>query len=267
MFSLCITWRGRYHWVYIGFFYPSPCCDQAHGPCLRVLHLVSLRWGKARYAMNLSLTNHPLVDSNMGNFDPCPREVEGAEGSDRCRVWLSLFAQCSASGWLLGFVSWRAKDGLVRVRVRVRARRRLQTLLSVKITPALHGLNGAPPRANPRRAHLVGTTSVSDLRPTPSHYPPPYTISSGGSAAIGVFPRNTHVGLVWQNMSYDVNTFWRLRRWSMFPTNSTWDRIIYVTTQFACTGYGIMILLSFVFWPACLFDYLDLLHSFVTNVR
>ena len=29
-------------------------------------------------------------------------------------------------------------------------------------------------------------------------------------------------------MSYDVNTFWRLRRWSVFPTNSTWD----------CTGQG-----------------------------
>ena len=26
---------------------------------------------------------------------------------------MSLFAQCSVSGWLLGFVYWRAKDGLV----------------------------------------------------------------------------------------------------------------------------------------------------------
>ena len=49
MFSLCITWRGRYHWVYIRFFYLNPCCDQAHGPCLCVLHLVALRRGKERY--------------------------------------------------------------------------------------------------------------------------------------------------------------------------------------------------------------------------
>ena len=66
---------------------------------------MSLRQGKEHYAVNLSSKNHPLVDSKMGNFDPCTREVEGAEGSGRCRVWLSLFAQCSASGWMLGFVS------------------------------------------------------------------------------------------------------------------------------------------------------------------
>ena len=49
MFSLCITWRGGYHWVYIRFFYPNPWCDQAHGPCLCVLYLVAMRQGKARY--------------------------------------------------------------------------------------------------------------------------------------------------------------------------------------------------------------------------
>ena len=40
-----------------------------------------------------------------GNVDPCPREGEGAEGSNRCRVWLSLFLQCSANGGSLGLVS------------------------------------------------------------------------------------------------------------------------------------------------------------------
>ena len=36
----------------------------------------------------------------MGNVDPCPREGEGAEGAGRCGVWMSLFAQFSANGWL-----------------------------------------------------------------------------------------------------------------------------------------------------------------------
>ena len=41
--------RGRYHWVYKnGIFYPNPCCDQAHGPCLRVIQFVALRPGTAR---------------------------------------------------------------------------------------------------------------------------------------------------------------------------------------------------------------------------
>ena len=54
------------------------------------------------YAMDRSSTNCCWDDSNMGNVDPCPQEGEGAEGSDRCQVWMSLFAQCSANGWLLG---------------------------------------------------------------------------------------------------------------------------------------------------------------------
>ena len=49
MFSLCITWRGRYHWDYIRFFYTNPWCDQGHGPCLIVIHMVDLRQGKSRY--------------------------------------------------------------------------------------------------------------------------------------------------------------------------------------------------------------------------
>ena len=90
--------RGRYHWVYLVFYYPNPCYDQAHGPCIRVLHLV--RQGKA---LDISWTSHRSFDSVMGNVDPCPREGDGAEGdgaegSDPCRVWMSLFAQCSANG-------------------------------------------------------------------------------------------------------------------------------------------------------------------------
>ena len=41
-------------------------------------------------------------------------------------------------------------------------RRLLTTLLYMKPTPAPHDPTGAPPRAIPRRAHLVRTTSRSD---------------------------------------------------------------------------------------------------------
>ena len=91
--------RGRYHWFYFGFNYPNPCYNQAHGPCLRVLHLV--RRGKT---LDSSMSRRS-VNSVMGNVNPCPREGEGAEGSDRRRVWLSLFAQCSDNGRSLGLVS------------------------------------------------------------------------------------------------------------------------------------------------------------------
>ena len=87
--------RGRYHWVYFGFNYPNPCYDQAHRPCLRVLHLV--RRGKT---LDSSMSRRS-INSVMGNVDPCPREGERAEDSDRRRVWLSLFAQCSVNGWSL----------------------------------------------------------------------------------------------------------------------------------------------------------------------
>ena len=90
--------RGRYHWVYFGFNNLNPCYDQAHGPCLRVLHLV--RRGKALD----SSPSRRSIDSVIGNVDTCPQEGEGAEGSDRRWVWLSLFAQCSADGRLLGLV-------------------------------------------------------------------------------------------------------------------------------------------------------------------
>ena len=94
-----IVKRGRYYWVYFGFNYSNPCYDQAHGPCLRVLHLVR------RGNVLDSSTSRRSVDSVMGNVDPCPREGEGAEGSDRRRVWLRLFAQCSANGRSMGLVS------------------------------------------------------------------------------------------------------------------------------------------------------------------
>ena len=91
--------RGRYHWVYFGFNYPNPCYDQAHWPCLCVLHL--LRRGKT---LDSSMSRRS-IDSVMGNVDPCPWEVEGAEDSDCRRVWLSLLAQCSVNGRSLGLVS------------------------------------------------------------------------------------------------------------------------------------------------------------------
>ena len=61
VFSLCVTLRGRYHWVYkSGFFYPNPCCDQAHGPCLRVIQFVALRLGTARSIEWVSSTSRRL---------------------------------------------------------------------------------------------------------------------------------------------------------------------------------------------------------------
>ena len=69
-----------------------------HGPCLCVLHLV--RRGKALNSSTICRS----VNSVMGDVDPCPQEGEGAEGSDRRRVWLSLFAQCSYNGRSLGLV-------------------------------------------------------------------------------------------------------------------------------------------------------------------
>ena len=38
----------------------------------------------------------------MGNVDPRPREGEGEEVADHRQVSLSLFAQFSGNGWLLG---------------------------------------------------------------------------------------------------------------------------------------------------------------------
>ena len=92
--------RGRYHYVYFIINYPNPCYDQAHDPCLCVLHLV--RRGKA---LDIWSTSRRLVNSVMGNVGPCPREGEGAEGSNCRRVWLSLFAQYSYNGQSLGLVS------------------------------------------------------------------------------------------------------------------------------------------------------------------
>ena len=96
-------------------------------------------------------------------------------------------------------------------------------LLSVKPTSAPHGRTGALPRETPRRDHLARTKS----------YDPPYqTISlpSVPNHLIGSFDfhrgfsTNTYAGLVWCDTFYYVNTSWRLYRWSLFPTNSTWDR-------------------------------------------
>ena len=64
-------------------------------------------------AMDCSSTNRYLDDSRMGNVNLHPREGEGAEVSGRCRFWMSLFAQCSANDWLLGWVSWSAEDSLI----------------------------------------------------------------------------------------------------------------------------------------------------------
>ena len=44
------------------------------------------------------MMNRRWADSKMGNVDIRPWEGEGAEGTNRRRVGLSLFAQCSADG-------------------------------------------------------------------------------------------------------------------------------------------------------------------------
>ena len=93
VFSLCVTlrgrypWvcngifypnpRGRYYWVYTnGIFYPNPCCDQAHGPCLRVLQFLALRPGTARSMEWVSSTSRrqPI---RWGMLIPARRTVKG----------------------------------------------------------------------------------------------------------------------------------------------------------------------------------------------
>ena len=115
MFSLpCITQRIRYHWVYIWFFNTNPCCEQAPGPCICVLLLVDLLWGKARYRQwTVSTMNFCWSDPKMGNADPFPLEGEGVEGADCCQFWLSLFVQFPENGWFPGYVSWRPEDDLI----------------------------------------------------------------------------------------------------------------------------------------------------------
>ena len=74
-----------------------------HGPCLKDFQLVALGRGNKRYCkLTVLVKNCCWADSNIGNVDTRPREVEGAEGADCCRVWMSLFAQCLSNGWLMG---------------------------------------------------------------------------------------------------------------------------------------------------------------------
>ena len=94
----------------------------------------------------------------------------------------------------------------------------------MKPTPTPHGHTGAPPRATPIRSHLAGNTSGTN---SPSHT---ISLPSVPHHLIGRFgchrgfSTKNHVGLIWYNMSYDVDTLWRLRQWSLFPKNLTWDR-------------------------------------------
>ena len=82
-----------------------------------------------------------------------------------------------------------------------------------------------------------------------------------------IFVRFTIVTLTWDDfISYSIVLPLQIYDW-VFPAFSIYIRcIIYVTTQFSYTGYGISVLWRFIFWSACSFDYLDILHSFVTNV-
>ena len=70
---------------------------------------------------------------------------------------------------------------------------------------------------------LTGLQAAPTLRPTPSHYPPFYTIPSGGSAAIEVSTRRLCRPSTGKYVLRRKNPFWQLRRWSV-PDNSIWDR-------------------------------------------
>ena len=70
--------------------------------------------GKSRYFQLIVLArNCGWANLKIGNVDPRPREGEGEEGAGCRRVWLGLFVQCSANGWLLSWVSGRAEEVLV----------------------------------------------------------------------------------------------------------------------------------------------------------
>ena len=68
---------------------------------------------------------------------------------------------------------------------------------------------------------LSGLQAAPTLRPTPSHYPPFYTIPSGGSAAIEVSTRRLRRPSTGKYALRRKHPFWQLRRWSI-PNNSTW---------------------------------------------
>ena len=65
------------------------------------------------YAMYCLSTNRRWANSKMRNVNPCPRESEGVEYSDRYWLRMILFVKWSLNGWLLGLVYWRAEYGLV----------------------------------------------------------------------------------------------------------------------------------------------------------
>ena len=64
---------------------------------------MALVQGKSSYRKwTVSTMNRRWADLNMGNVNPRPRGGEGAEGADRRRFWMIIFAQCSVNGWLPG---------------------------------------------------------------------------------------------------------------------------------------------------------------------
>ena len=86
---------------------------------------------------------------------------------------------------------------------------------------------------SPRRGQLqeepplLGIQAALTLSPTPSHYPPFYTIPSGCLAAIEVSTRRLHRPSTGKYVLQSKHPFWQLQRWSI-PENSTWD----------CSGQG-----------------------------
>ena len=93
VFSLCVTQRGRYHWIYNeifytnsrcryhwvynnGIFYPNLCCHQAHGTCLHVIQFVALKPGTASSMESVSSTRcrRPI---RWGMLIPARRRMKG----------------------------------------------------------------------------------------------------------------------------------------------------------------------------------------------
>ena len=83
--SLCFTFnftqRGRYHWVYVGFFYPEPMLRPVSWALPSCFSLVVLVAGKGTLYADESSAN-----SKKENVDTCSREGEWAEGSDCLQV-------------------------------------------------------------------------------------------------------------------------------------------------------------------------------------
>ena len=112
MFSLlCITWRG----ISLGLdqiLQPKPMLWSGEWALTSCYSLGAPGEGKFKP----SAMEHFDNESFLGRFEDGECQSPSARGwngrrNDHCRVWLSLFAQCSANGLFPGWLYWRSEDG------------------------------------------------------------------------------------------------------------------------------------------------------------